>query len=533
MSPRPPAFRLLVTEPADAAWNMALDAVLLAGSAGGEGRTSPPTIRLLGFEPRAVLVGAYQRVEDEVRLEYCRDQGIDVSRRLTGGGAIFFDRTQVGWEIVCRFEDLGLPGRPSGDLGERLSRPLIEALGSLGVDARYRPRNDIEVRGRKISGTGGTDEHGALLFQGTLLVDFDVETMVRALRVPVEKLRRQEIDGLRDRVTWLGRELDEVPDRATIHGALEMAFAQMLAPTPLVPGPLLDQELEALEEALPRFRSEEYVLGRTATRQDRGGGRLLKSLFPTESGVLKVLVRTGRDPRRILAARIDGDFFCSPRRALYDLEAQLKGVHRDRVREEVEGFFRTHDLEIAGMGPDAIAASLLEALERAEGDTLGLGTEQVNSVFPLGGRFQDLASLAPRALLLPYCARPLECESRHQDTCDGCGECAFGRAVELGEAAGLEVTSITSFEHLMGTLEGLRDRGDASFVGSCCEAFFIKHRLEMESLGVPGLLFDVVGSETCYDLGKAAYAYAGEYDGETSVDLELLGTLLASKRGAA
>jgi lipoate-protein ligase A len=57
------------------------------------------------------------------------------------------------------------------------------------------------VRGRKIAGTGGTTEGAAFLFQGTLLVDLDVQTMLRALRVPMEKLNGHEIDSLRERVT--------------------------------------------------------------------------------------------------------------------------------------------------------------------------------------------------------------------------------------------------------------------------------------------------------------------------------------------
>ena len=56
------------------------------------------------------------------------------------------------------------------DPGESICRALL--------------RNDIEIDGRKISGTGGTESGIAFMFQGTMLVDFDVETMLRALRIP-------------------------------------------------------------------------------------------------------------------------------------------------------------------------------------------------------------------------------------------------------------------------------------------------------------------------------------------------------------
>jgi len=67
-------------------------------------------------------------------------------------------------------------------------------LRHLGIRAYFRPRNDIEIQGRKISGTGGTELSRAILFQGTLLVDFDVDEMLRALRIPTENFRTKRLN---------------------------------------------------------------------------------------------------------------------------------------------------------------------------------------------------------------------------------------------------------------------------------------------------------------------------------------------------
>ena len=48
---------------------------------------------------------------------------------------------------------------------------------------------------RKISGTGGTELSGAILFQGTVLVNVDVDEMLRSLRIPTEKLQDKEIES--------------------------------------------------------------------------------------------------------------------------------------------------------------------------------------------------------------------------------------------------------------------------------------------------------------------------------------------------
>ncbi len=91
-------WRLLDTNPMSAAENMALDDALV--ELRGEGR-SPDTIHFLQFTPRAVLVGFHQAISEEVRTGFCENQGIEVNRRITGGGAIFFDESQLGWEVIC------------------------------------------------------------------------------------------------------------------------------------------------------------------------------------------------------------------------------------------------------------------------------------------------------------------------------------------------------------------------------------------------------------------------------------------------
>src|SRR5512139_3662602 len=91
-------FRLLDTPPMTAAENMALDEALLEIK--GQG-LAPNTIRFLQFSPRAVLVGLHQSVAEEVRADYCEAHGIHINRRITGGGAIFFDESQLGWEVIC------------------------------------------------------------------------------------------------------------------------------------------------------------------------------------------------------------------------------------------------------------------------------------------------------------------------------------------------------------------------------------------------------------------------------------------------
>ena len=506
------AWRLLDTGVTTAARNMALDHVVLEAVSRGE---APATLRFLQFSPPAALVGVYQRVEEEIRVDYCRSEGIEINRRLTGGGAIFFDETQLGWEIVAPGDGVG--GLPAVALFERLSGPVVTALRRLGLDAGFRPRNDIEVGGRKISGTGGTAEGDSFLFQGTLLTDFDVDSMLRALRVPVEKLKRKEIDSLKERVTCLAWELGECPRLDHLKQLLAEEFSLALG-VELAPAGLTPFEEDLLAAELPRFRSDAWVEGERlpSSRKD-----YLRGYARVSSGVLKasVVFDSARDV--VEYVWFSGDFFAFPRRAVYDLEAALKGVAAGDVRAVIDDFLAGGDLDLAGLGAPELASAVDDAVGRTAYPAFGVDAEEANSVFTVVEPLEAVAGLGAEALLLPYCAKPVDCGFRHTEECGQCGRCAVGDAYALAEELGVEVRTIVSFEHLMESLAEMSARGVRAFVGSCCEAFYLKHRGEMEAHGIPGVLVDVE-SDTCYDLGRAREAYVGAFEGETTLSPALL-----------
>ena len=125
-------------------------------------------------------------------------------RRITGGGAIYLDEGQLGWGLVFHRRALG--ATCLAELARDICQAVAAGLRRLGVEARYRPRNDIEVDGRKISGTGGFFDGDTLIYQGTVLVDMDPGAMVAALRVPRAKLEKRQLDSAAQRVVTL-REL--------------------------------------------------------------------------------------------------------------------------------------------------------------------------------------------------------------------------------------------------------------------------------------------------------------------------------------
>ncbi|HCF71178.1 MAG TPA: ligase, partial [Syntrophomonas sp.] len=191
------SWRLLDTGSLSAAHNMALDKVILSARSRN---LVPNTVRFLQFSPQCVLVGYHQAVELEVEEEYCRNKGIEINRRITGGGNLYWgDESQLGWELFAPRDSAGIPNRLE-DMYRLMCESAIAGLKRLGVTASYRPANDIEVNGRKISGTGGTEIGDAFLYQGTLLTDFDVDTMIASLKLPIKKLEDKQIKNFKNRV---------------------------------------------------------------------------------------------------------------------------------------------------------------------------------------------------------------------------------------------------------------------------------------------------------------------------------------------
>jgi lipoate-protein ligase A len=126
-------WRLLDLPPMTAAENMALDEVLL--EIRGQGR-STDTLRSLQFRPAAALVGFHQSVQEEIRLDYCRAQGIEVNRRITGGGGLLLTRARsAGGHLRQGIFRGAHPTRPcSGHV-----RTNGDGLRAMGLDAAFRP----------------------------------------------------------------------------------------------------------------------------------------------------------------------------------------------------------------------------------------------------------------------------------------------------------------------------------------------------------------------------------------------------------
>ncbi|HHW07198.1 MAG TPA: lipoate--protein ligase family protein [Clostridia bacterium] len=354
-----PTWRKLDLGHKTAAENMTLDEVVLTACSQG---LIPNTLRFLQFRPHCALVGFFQEVDKEIHVDYCRQHQIDINRRITGGGAIYFDETTLGWEIIALKNDPLFHG-PVEELYSYLCQGVIKGLGYLGVKARFRPRNDIEVDGRKISGTGGTELEHAFLFQGTVLVDFNVDTMLNALNIPVKKLVGKEVSSIRERVVCLRELLGYVPAGEAVKDAIAKGFAEVLG-VKFEESGLTEQEEKMLSERLPYFASRDWI---DRVHKKESQRKSVSAIYKGEGGLIRTSLVVDVPGNRIKSALITGDFFAYPGRIIMDLEAALKDCRAEAavIRDVVRQCFSGGNAQIPGLTADDFSLAVMEAVTAA------------------------------------------------------------------------------------------------------------------------------------------------------------------------
>jgi lipoate-protein ligase A len=345
MSARP--FRVIETGPHGGRESTALDQALI--DARQQDRI-PDTIRFIRFRPSA-LIGIHQYLSHEIKLDYCREHGIEVGRRITGGGSLYLDEGQIGWELVFHRSTFG--PLELAEVTRRVCEAFALGLNKLGVPARYRPRNDLEVDGRKISGTGGFFDRHLIFYQGTLLIDFDASKIAACLNVPAEKLAKRDLDNAAKRVVTMREVLGEaLPDLKTIYGGLLAGFAEGLGIAPRWGAITAFEEELAARHYRDEIGTDAYVKMLDAPADD---DMTVSASLTGRGGSVRADIRL-EGPRRELIREvlITGDFFVTPPRVIFDLEASLRGLGVAEIGPAIDAYFARTQADFLSLGPGDI-----------------------------------------------------------------------------------------------------------------------------------------------------------------------------------
>ena len=159
--------------------------------------TSNDDIFMLWQNDKVVVIGKNQNAYAEIDLDFARKNNIKISRRITGGGAVFHDLGNINYTFITSTE------KAEALNYEYFTKPIIDALAAMGLQCKLSGRNDIECNGRKFSGNAQYSANNRILHHGTILFDVNVNVMSSVLKVDKEKLEYKAVKSHKSRVVNL------------------------------------------------------------------------------------------------------------------------------------------------------------------------------------------------------------------------------------------------------------------------------------------------------------------------------------------
>ncbi|NLE04755.1 MAG: lipoate--protein ligase family protein [Crenarchaeota archaeon] len=243
-------WRVLKLEHKDAFMNMAIDEAILHARRLNK---VPNTLRFYSWTPSAVSIGRFQTIEKEVNLNECKKLGVDVVRRISGGGTVFHDtKGEITYSVIADKQNIN--ANDSTQIYSKIYEAINEALRVIGITSDFCAGNtkncpNLTVNGKKISGSAQVDKSGFFLQHGTLLLDLDLYKMFRLLNVPWANSLEQVVKVAQNRLTSISNELGhslapETAINAIAHGFQVALNIQVVENVQTLDDRLTQEEIE-------------------------------------------------------------------------------------------------------------------------------------------------------------------------------------------------------------------------------------------------------------------------------------------------
>ncbi len=158
---------------------------------------------MLWRNDNAIIVGKHQNTQAEINANYVKEKGIKVVRRLSGGGAVYHDLGNLNFSFTRTGDSYEMVDF------ERYTKPIIDVLNSLGVDAKFEGRNDLTIEGKKFSGNAEHVVKNKILHHGTLLFSSEMTDVSGALKINPLKYKDRSVKSVPKRVTNISDHLKE------------------------------------------------------------------------------------------------------------------------------------------------------------------------------------------------------------------------------------------------------------------------------------------------------------------------------------
>ncbi|NHI91391.1 MAG: lipoate--protein ligase family protein [Candidatus Lokiarchaeota archaeon] len=250
-------WRLINLETHNGFSNMAIDEAILNARIRNE---VPNTVRFYRWNPSTVSIGKNQSISAEANIEMCKNHGVDIVRRITGGGAVYHDyEGEITYSVIVKQEQ-DIPFET--DLSFiKLCTGIIIALNKIGLNA-YQGKHhcpSIFIDERKISGNAQTRRKGVILQHGTILRDYDPELMYTFLRVREGIKKEKVVHSVYQKITTIKRELKTQVDFSELERILKESFEESFKTKFLEIGLTNSEKFEAERLEKEKFNTKEWI----------------------------------------------------------------------------------------------------------------------------------------------------------------------------------------------------------------------------------------------------------------------------------
>ncbi|MDD2228042.1 MAG: lipoate--protein ligase [Candidatus Cloacimonetes bacterium] len=297
-------------------------------------RSLKQDVFMLYINNPSIIVGRHQNTLAEINQDWVILNQIPVVRRLTGGGSVFHDPGNLNFSFLMH--ETGEFTRSF----ERYTRPVLDVLHDLGVDAILEGRNDLTIDGRKFSGNAKTYVFGKTLQHGTILFSSKMGDLSAALKVKPFKFSDKAVKSIRARVTNVSEHL---PEPLALEEFVSLVRSKVHSLYPDIEEHAFSEEDNAAIHSLvkDKYDTWEWNFGRSPkynlSHELRCAAGLIEIYLHVEKGIIQEV-------------NIFGDYFSS--RETSELQNSLTGIVHQRLavsevlqRMDYRSFFGDVELE--------------------------------------------------------------------------------------------------------------------------------------------------------------------------------------------
>ena len=226
----------------------------------------------------SVIFGRNQLIENEVNVNFCKRNNIQMFRRKSGGGCVYADMDNIMFSYISTSEQIGFTFHKYINL-------VVFLLRKLGVDACGNTRNDIIVDGKKVSGNAFYHVPGKAIVHGTMLFDTDMDKMLGAITPDTTKLESNGIESVRQRVALLKDYIDITIDEFKTFVKNTICQDEIL---------LSNDDVNIIRDIEKEYLSDEFIYGnnpkyKIVKKQHIQGVGNMEARMQLKNGVIKSL----------------------------------------------------------------------------------------------------------------------------------------------------------------------------------------------------------------------------------------------------